>query len=103
MRRFLKDSGTACVYDRRNEGETMRHLSALAIVTLLTVASDSFAQWKIAPGPLVTRWAKDVDPARPLPEYPRPQMVRENWTNLNGLWDYTISDKDASAPTAWEG
>ena len=34
------------------------------------------AGWKPAPGPLVTRWAAQVDPARVHPEYPRPQMVR---------------------------
>jgi hypothetical protein len=37
--------------------------------------------------PLMTKWAKDVDPANPLPEYPRPQMVRREWLNLNGVWE----------------
>ena len=47
------------------------------------------AQWKIPAGaPLLTKWAKDVSPAHPLPEYPRPQLVREDWLNLNGLWEY---------------
>ena len=40
--------------------------------------------------PLATRWTKDVSPDNALPEYPRPQMVRETWTNLNGLWEYAI-------------
>ena len=39
---------------------------------------------------LKTRWASDVDPSNPLPEYPRPQMVRPEWQNLNGLWNYAI-------------
>ena len=30
----------------------------------------------------------------PLPEYPRPQMVRPQWSNLNGQWNYAILDKD---------
>ena len=30
----------------------------------------------------------------PLPEYPRPQMVRPQWHNLNGQWNYAILDKD---------
>jgi hypothetical protein len=50
-----------------------------------------------------TRWAAQVDPAHPLPEYPRPQMVREQWENLNGLWDYAITDKTTTAPKEYDG
>jgi beta-galactosidase/beta-glucuronidase len=46
----------------------------------------------------MTKWAEAIDPAAPLPEYPRPQMVRADWQNLNGLWDYAITAKDASRP-----
>lgn len=46
--------------------------------------------WKPALVSLMTRWAKKVDPKRVLQEYPRPQMVRGEWINLNGLWDYSI-------------
>jgi hypothetical protein len=48
--------------------------------------------WKPADGPLMTRWAKDVSPQMVHTEYPRPQMVREQWLNLNGVWDLTIDD-----------
>jgi hypothetical protein len=34
----------------------------------------------------MTKWAKDIDPANPLPDYPRPQMARNDWLNLNGVW-----------------
>ena len=27
----------------------------------------------------------------PLPEYPRPSMRRDSYVNLNGLWDYAIT------------
>lgn len=50
-----------------------------------------------------TRWAKDVHPDHTLTEYPRPQMERSKWQNLNGLWQYAITPKDAAAPTAYEG
>ncbi len=39
-----------------------------------------------------------------LLEYPRPQMVRPRWQNLNGLWDYALTDKDATAiPARFDG
>ena len=40
---------------------------------------------------LTTIWTESVDRALPLPEYPRPQMVRDHWMNLNGPWDYAIN------------
>ena len=46
----------------------------------------------------MTRWAAEVRPDLVLPEYPRPQMVRKRWLNLNGLWDYAITAKDAGRP-----
>ena len=62
------------------------------------------AQWKPVEGQLMTRWAKDVSPGNVWPEYPRPQMTRDQWQNLNGLWDYAITPSTAdSRPAAWEG
>lgn len=40
-----------------------------------------------------TQWAKEVTPDKVLVEYPRPQLVRQEWKNLNGLWDYAITDR----------
>ena len=61
------------------------------------------AKYEIADGPLLTRWAKKVSPKNALVEYPRPQMVRKDWQNLNGLWDYAIVGKDASQPDEFDG
>lgn len=52
---------------------------------------------------LTTRWAKEAMCDSPLPEYPRPQMVRENWVNLNGMFDYAITDADAKWCESFEG
>jgi galactose mutarotase-like enzyme len=52
---------------------------------------------------LETRWARDVTPDRVLPEYPRPQMVRNSWINLNGLWDYAVRDSSAPVPRSYDG
>ncbi len=59
--------------------------------------------WKPQAGPLMTQWATDVAPGKTWTEYPRPQMVRSNWVNLNGLWDYAITDTASEAPTRWDG
>lgn len=58
--------------------------------------------WHMQPIPVQTRWAKDVSPGNALKEYPRPQMVRNSWQNLNGLWQYCIT-KDSIAPKEYSG
>jgi len=60
-------------------------------------------EWQPASCPLPTRWTPLVDPGNPSPEYPRPQMVRADWINLNGLWDYTILKKDDETPVKFAG
>lgn len=52
---------------------------------------------------IMTRWATVVSPTNALKEYPRPQMTRTKWTNLNGLWDYAITLKDAVRPNNADG
>jgi hypothetical protein len=56
----------------------------------LVVAALALGPVVALPQTLRTRWAKDVTPANAHREYPRPQMVRRDWVNLNGLWDITI-------------
>lgn len=63
----------------------------------------NFKDWSPVPGRIQTRWARDVNPGCPLPEYPRPQMVREAWINLNGLWDYAIEPLDSPVPDQYQG
>jgi hypothetical protein len=59
------------------------------------VVNSSAADWAPAKGPLATRWAKDVDPAKVHPEYPRPQLVRKDWLNLNGIWQLAFAGEAA--------
>ena len=64
----------------------------------------SQASWKIAGDRISTPWASKVNPLNPLPEYPRPQMERKNWVNLNGLWNYAILPKIKTAvPSSFDG
>lgn len=82
----------------------MRHTVIPLLVSLpFVTGASAWAEWQPKLAPLMTRWAKDVSPAKVHPEYPRPQMVREHWLNLNGLWDYAIAPKDDAKPQAWDG
>jgi len=52
------------------------------------IAATTSASWSKATSPIWTIWGEGInDPTNVLQEYPRPQMVKENWQNLNGLWD----------------
>ena len=81
----------------------MRRRLLICLLMLGFCYSVRAADWQPADGPLMTRWAEDVGPDNVWPEYPRPQMVRESWVNLNGLWDYVIRDKEANRPAEWDG
>lgn len=61
--------------------------------------------WSLADDSLGERMKTPWEPVLPipLPEYPRPQMVRPNWVNLNGWWQYKIQPKEASAPQGYDG
>ncbi len=50
-----------------------------------------------------TRWFDKVDRECPLPEYPRPQLVRENWINLNGTYQYCVTDRTVDYPRSFDG
>ncbi|HJT35228.1 MAG TPA: glycoside hydrolase family 2 TIM barrel-domain containing protein [Pirellulales bacterium] len=75
----------------------------LMICLLVFLAAARADDWKPAKGPLMSRWAEQVTPTNALPEYPRPQLVREKWQNLNGLWEYAIRTKGDSQPDAFDG
>ncbi|HEV7347864.1 glycoside hydrolase family 2 protein [Telluribacter sp.] len=81
-----------------------RCLLALILLTTIQVASAQ-SDWKLVQDKITTTWAAQVTPEASLPEYPRPQMVRANWQNLNGLWDYAIKAgaQDQTKPAAFEG
>jgi beta-galactosidase/beta-glucuronidase len=62
---------------------------------------------------MTTPWAEDLDVEAPLPEHPRPQLVRDGWRNLNGRWSYAVTPFAAddplavadplAAPARWDG
>jgi len=74
----------------------------LAILCLHAVVANA-QQWSPAGDRIKTEWAEQVSPSNAHPEYPRPQMVRPDWKNLNGLWEYSITPKTESCPSSFEG
>src|SRR5213593_3766831 len=81
----------------------MKHLwLTIGLMMLFGTGSVTGADWQPAKGPLTTRWAKDVSPQRVHPEYPRPQMIRKDWLNLNGVWQLAIAQEADSVPVGKE-
>ena len=78
------------------------HLILLLIIACTNHSSED-TSWQVAENALFTRWAKEVGPNTTLPEYPRPQMVRNDWMNLNGLWDYAILPREAGKVNKFNG
>ena len=59
----------------------------LASLPGMNVSADA-PEWQMKTAPMMTPWSSQIDTSCPLPEYPRPQMVRdEGWLNLNGIWE----------------
>ena len=78
--------------------------SILPLLLLFSViTSNGQNAWKPVDGKISTPWAAQVTPLKVLPENPRPQMVRDTWINLNGLWDYSITPKSQTANSAYSG
>ncbi|MGW3992650.1 glycoside hydrolase family 2 protein [Amycolatopsis sp. NPDC004772] len=59
--------------------------------------------WRRLDPPLPTPWSGDVAPDNALPEYPRPQLTRPRWLNLNGVWEYAgwPSSPDEPRPSGY--
>ncbi len=75
----------------------------LGLFMFFAACSDNSNEWQPAPGPLMTKWVKNIDPDNPLPDYPRPQMKRSEWKSLNGQWDYAIESKKKGHPLNYDG
>ncbi len=61
------------------------------------------SSWEPIKDQIMTRWVSEIDPENPHPEYPRPQLKRKDWINLNGLWDYAILPKEVIFTKKFEG
>ena len=68
---------------------------------LLTLALGAMSQvfthaWEPKGDKIKTVWAEQVTPENVWQSYPRPQLQRAEWINLNGLWKYAVTDQNTS-------
>ncbi|MFC3894948.1 AbfB domain-containing protein [Lentzea rhizosphaerae] len=79
-------------------------LVGILIATTTVVPTAHAAEWVPKSPPLTTPWTSQVSPSNALPEYPRPQLVRTEWQNLNGVWEFTgapnLNDPPIGRPLA---
>jgi beta-galactosidase/beta-glucuronidase len=68
------------------------------LFVLCLMVAGNVGAWQMKQAPLMTAWSGLVDTNNPLPEYPRPQLVRSNWLNLNGLWQFQAGATNDPVP-----
>lgn len=78
----------------------MKKKISLLLLLCLTVQPALWAQnWQMKKARIMTPWSENIDPNKVLDDYPRPQLVRSNWMNLNGIWDFTKVKEMAYNPS----
>ena len=74
----------------------MRNILFFALASCMTLNVGASEEWKPAGDKIKTVWAESITPDNVWQSYPRPQLKRSEWVNLNGLWDYSVTSIDAS-------
>lgn len=69
-----------------------------ATTVVATAPPASAAVWQPKAPPLTTPWTSRVSPTNALPDYPRPQLVRADWQNLNGVWEFARATSLTTPP-----
>ena len=75
----------------------LKHFAFIALAASFAISCNTADKtgWAPVGDRIMTQWGENLDPSEVLPEYPRPQMVRDQWMNLNGLWEYAITPAEA--------
>ena len=60
-------------------------------------------EWSAKGDRIKTEWGEKLNPKEVWKEYPRPQLQRQEWLNLNGMWDYAITKKNEIRPEKYDG
>ncbi len=80
----------------------MRPIS-IVFLALISISGFKALAYEPAGDRIMTKWGENFDPSNIWQEYPRPIMERQEWQNLNGLWEYAIIGKESKTPTDWQG
>ncbi|WP_209618608.1 LamG-like jellyroll fold domain-containing protein [Saccharothrix coeruleofusca] len=83
---------------RRTRSTTTRLAVLLLLPVLLATTGAAPGGWTPKPPKLPTPWSAQVSPDNALPEYPRPQLVRQDWLNLNGVWQFAGATPGETPP-----
>ncbi|HMQ08076.1 MAG TPA: glycoside hydrolase family 2 TIM barrel-domain containing protein [Saprospiraceae bacterium] len=70
----------------------------ILFIVCLFFCTLSTAQWAAKGDHIKTIWGEKINAHNVLSEYPRPIMERKDWMNLNGLWDFAITEADEPKP-----
>lgn len=75
----------------------LKHFAFIALAASFAISCNTADKtgWAPVGDRIMTQWGENLEPSEVLPEYPRPQMVRGEWMNLNGLWEYAITPAEA--------
>ncbi len=104
----IKPSDLSLQYHTHSITPFTGNFSSMKVLYLTIVLTISLTAWLTAAEPfkseLLTTWGADVTSENAWTDYPRPQFEREQWTCLNGHWDYAITaDTEQAKPTQWTG
>jgi beta-galactosidase/beta-glucuronidase len=76
--------------------------SIIILIAAVVFCSVCFGhEWAPVGDKIMTQWGKEVTVDNAWDEYPRPQLVRKDWMNLNGLWNFALQGKTDLAPTSY--
>lgn len=75
----------------------LKHFAFIALAASFAISCNTADKtgWAPVGDRIMTQWGENLDPSEVLAEYPRPQMVRDEWVNLNGIWEYAITPAEA--------
>ena len=76
--------------------------SLIILFKILYCLMNSLENWHPVGTRIKTKWGNNLKPENVWQEYPRPQLERKDWLNLNGIWHYSITDIGSKKPEKFD-